>query len=420
MDNVLSFVREVIAELKEELRHEPYQINLLEEVHLHDEGDSIRRTRKQVGENVHTRILKKILMFRVQEEYVLLKKLIEYIGDASKSTSWRTLLSNISDPSFGAEVDCYNSSGRIDLLIEEKGKYALIFENKINEAADQRYQIGRYVKHLIDNGYREEQIYVLYLSAEGKEPNDKSWFVDNLDYQETFGPRYFNLTYKYCILPWLEKHVYVYLIDIKGQDVLKNAVNQYIDYLKGKFSLRSTESARLDKILKKRFLLKGCLNEQMTKLDDGLDELKSLKKAIEGNKEECDFDLLKSVKQIYAGIRALKLNLLKDYIHVGDFPIYDRPYVFERKCHIGVELNKNGRQYILYIGEYTKFFCSIISWPRKGIPIDEQPTRKKLKCYFNTTSEDKSWLANNYSPRDYESAINKMNEVLEYFRKGNE
>jgi PD-(D/E)XK nuclease superfamily len=65
-------------------------------------------------------------------------------------------------------------SGRdyIDILIERKGDYAIILENKINGAQDQFQQLAGYVDKLLREKFAPENIYVFYLPlAAGKIPN---------------------------------------------------------------------------------------------------------------------------------------------------------------------------------------------------------------------------------------------------------
>lgn len=423
MEKTITFVNEVISELEEKMRQEPYQINLLEEVHLHDDEEK-GRGKKNVGENAHTRILRKILMFRTQSDYPLLRDLIQYVRKESDSISWDAILSHISVPVFHPEKNCNWTSGRIDLLIEESGKYAIIFENKINGATDQTNQLGRYIEHLRKSGYQEDQIFVLYLSAEGESPEDNSWILGNDDYRERFSLRYFNLSYKYSVLPWMENILNLKTTGqkiLKGQGVLKEAIGQYVDYLRGKFSLRLEENEKLDEVLREKLVKNSLpLNEQMKVLDVKLnqlkDRLKTLRKKIDSEQETAyNNEMLRKVNLIYERIREIKTSLLKSHLSIKEFhETYSRSKIYDRECYTGVEFKMNNQKYILYIGAFKggkteKFFCSIISYPRKGMAIDEQ-TLHRLRHYFRRVNND--WMAEYYPLGDYETAIKKMNEVL--------
>lgn len=420
------FVNNVITELEEKMRQEPYQINLLEEVHLHDDEEK-GRGKKNVGENAHTRILRKILMFRSQSDYPLLRDLIQYVRKESDSISWDAILSHISVPVFHTEKDCNWTSGRIDLLIEESGKYAIIFENKINGATDQTNQLGRYIKHLLDSGYQDEQIFVLYLSAEGESPEDNSWILGNHDYRERFSPRYFNLSYKCSVLPWMENILNLKTTGqdiLKDQGILKEAIGQYVDYLRGKFSLRTEENKKLDEVLSEKLVKDSLpLNKQMKVLDDTLDrldqfkdQLKTLLKKIDSEQETAyNNEMLRKVKHIDNRLRELKKKLLLP--HTEKF--YNGSPPPGRIVHVGLEIFINNCKHLLYIGENSRdFFCSIITLEHNSA-IERDFRNLLYSRFFEKEARNKDWLASYYGSlkreeRDYEKAVKKMNEVRSF------
>lgn len=430
MEKTFTFVNEVISDLEEKMRQEPYQINLLEEVHLHDDEEK-GRGKKNVGENAHTRILRKILMFRSQSDYPLLRDLIQYVRKESDSISWDAILSHISVPVFHTEKDCNWTSGRIDLLIEESGKYAIIFENKINGATDQTNQLGRYIKHLLDSGYQDEQIFVLYLSAEGESPEDNSWILGNHDYRERFSPRYFNLSYKCSVLPWMENILNLKTTGqeiLKDQGILKEAIGQYVDYLRGKFSLRTEENKKLDEVLSEKLVKDSLpLNKQMNVLDDTLDrldqlkdQLKTLLKKIDSVQETAyNNEMLRKVTHIDNRIRELKKKLLLRCIETKNFKIYNGPQPSGRIVHVGLETFINNCKYLLYIGENSRdFFCSIITLEHSSV-IERDFRNLLYSRFFEKEARNKDWLASYYGSlkreeRDYEKAVKKMNEVRSF------
>lgn len=119
--------------------------------------------------------------------------------------------------------------------------YSIIFENKIFNAVDQESQLSRYIEKTkeLSHGYKDSEIFVIYLSQAGQEPADQTWG----DYKETFQTRYLNLSFKNDVLPWLKEDV---LPNIRLKDIyLHSAVLQYIDYLEGMFFLRNSN----DKLL---------------------------------------------------------------------------------------------------------------------------------------------------------------------------
>ena len=362
-------------------------------------------------------------MFKTQTNYPLLVNLIQYVIENSHSTSWDTILSNISDPVFIPEKVCNLSSGRIDLLIEEKGKYAIIFENKINDATDQTNQLGRYIEHLMKSDYREDQIFILYLSAEGKNPDNDSWILGDYNYKENFRPRYFNLSYSKYVLPWLDNCVRDILLKMASQELLKEAVNQYVDYLKGKFSLRTSENIILDKVLEDKLVQDALpLNKQMEILDEKLDKLKKLRdknKNVTEQETEYNDEMLRKVTHIDNRIRELKKKLLLRCIETKNFKIYNGPQPSGRIVHVGLETFINNCKYLLYIGENSRdFFCSIITLEHTSA-IERDFRNLLYSRFFEKEARNKDWLASYYGSlkreeRDYEKAVKKMNEVRSF------
>lgn len=66
----------------------------------------------------------------------------------------------------------YKEYENIDIYITDGAKH-IILENKIN-AGDQEAQIKRYIETIQEENYGKADIYVLFLSKKGREPNDYS------------------------------------------------------------------------------------------------------------------------------------------------------------------------------------------------------------------------------------------------------
>lgn len=224
-------------EFKQKLNDEklrlPYHINLIDELHI--------------NENSNSRILYKLLLYKNEYgKYEILDSLINYTKDKyAKDNKFESI--HVTNPIISQEIE------RIDLWVRDKS-YAIIFENKIYNAQDQEAQLARYIDKTKAQGYSLNQIYIIYLSATGEEPEDQSWG----SYKKPFTCRYVNLSFKYDILLWLKDIV---LPNIRLKEVyLESAVKQYIDYLEGLFYLRTTEqqmTMNLDKILISQFNLGG-------------------------------------------------------------------------------------------------------------------------------------------------------------------
>jgi hypothetical protein len=108
----------------------------------------------------------------------------------------------------------YIEEGRIDILIEDNHKNAIIFENKIY-ANDQTEQLIRYDRYAQNNynGYL-----MLYLTL----------FGDNASEQSGKDVNYLPISYKETIINWLEKCVAI----TSRLPMVRETIIQYINHLK--------------------------------------------------------------------------------------------------------------------------------------------------------------------------------------------
>lgn len=194
---------------------QPYHLNIIDELYINENG--------------HSRILAKLLQYQSESKrYEILESFIAYLCNEVKSGLFRTI--NVFHPEITQEKE------RIDLWVRDKD-FAIIIENKIYNAADQEAQLSRYIDKTKDYGYREEQIFVVYLSQNGDNPSEQSWG----DYEVAFQDRYANLSFRKHILLWLKEYV---LPNVRIKEtVLHSAIEQYIDYLEGIFDLRTQNNA---------------------------------------------------------------------------------------------------------------------------------------------------------------------------------
>lgn len=231
LSDLLKFASEFSSIKEEEQKKLPFHLNLVDQLHI--------------NENAHSRILMHLLSYKNDNgKYVFLTSLIDLIkekqsGDFGKIT--------IESPQITQEKE------RIDLWVRDND-YAIIFENKIYNAADQDAQISRYINKTKEGlrNYREEDIYVVYLSQYPKEPELQSWG----EYKDSFRSRYVNLSFCYDILPWLKDKV---LSNINHKELfLQTAIIQYIDYLEGLFKIRNIDkpmNMELNKLIEQHFKL---------------------------------------------------------------------------------------------------------------------------------------------------------------------
>ncbi|MCB5252511.1 MAG: PD-(D/E)XK nuclease family protein, partial [Candidatus Cloacimonetes bacterium] len=144
--------------------------------------------------------------------------------------------------------------GRLDILIEDIDKKAIIIENKLY-ASDQAEQLKRYDKYArtYQNGYQ-----ILYLTLSGKNATDQSGE----------GVNYLPISYKVDIIKWLEKCVSI----AARFPLLRETLFQYINHLK---NLTDTD---MDTILNEQIVKNLINNEKNFKsaiaISKGLDDAK--------------------------------------------------------------------------------------------------------------------------------------------------
>ena len=190
----------------------PYHLNIIDELYINENG--------------HSRILAKLLQYKSDNQhYEMLESLIGFIADNLKNENFGFI--KVNQPEITQEKE------RIDLWVREKSQYAIIFENKIYNAADQDAQLSRYIQKTKGYGFSDDQVYVVYLSQNGGEPDEQSWG----DYKDAFQSRYVNLSFRSHILPWMKEQV---LPNVRIKEkTLRSAIEQYVDYLEGLFELRT-------------------------------------------------------------------------------------------------------------------------------------------------------------------------------------
>lgn len=255
LKELLKFSEEFREKKKVEENKLPYHVNIIDELHINENG--------------HSRILTKLLQYKNEKnEYEILQSLLDY---TKQKNFWEIKITN---PTITQEKE------RIDLWVRDDN-YAIIFENKVYNAEDQDAQICRYIEKTKEKKYKERQIFVIYLSRDGKEPDSQSWG----EYKESFKSRYINLSFRYDIMPWLKSIV---IPNIRQKDVfLSSALLQYVDYLEGNKMFRTGSiykgmNMELNKLIEKYSQSEGkdkiaSLIEKREALQDVLNQMESLK-----------------------------------------------------------------------------------------------------------------------------------------------
>jgi hypothetical protein len=241
IDNIDSIIEllelyDIIQDVKEEEKKKlPYRFNVLLDANPLEPDVS--------------KMLAGFLMQKTKGEYRVLKSFIK--------TFWgNDLASMITNPTFSTE-ETVKGDYRIDILIYEKDKYAIVLENKIWDAPDQPHQLANYIDAMLSSryGFGKEQVYVAYLpKTSDHEPSLNSWKSQEGggSYKEEFQDRYRLLDFTEKILPWLESSMAIQGIN---EEYFEHSRFLFIDFLKRKLDLDSIdkmEQKEIEKKLKER------------------------------------------------------------------------------------------------------------------------------------------------------------------------
>lgn len=270
---------------KVELNKLPYKLNLLDDL--------------ATNENAHSKFLIRLL----QHQPTL--------------THFLVFLNNRSEISFHFDTDIIKKplltaeKMRIDGLIRESGRYAIIIENKIHNAVEQEHQIARYIDKCRMLGFEIDQIYLLYLTRNPwNAPSEQTW---GNKYQEAnFNRRYAKISYKTEILLWLE----CYLETLSPKEIfIRSAVVQYIDHLKSLFYHKQKNAAMNQEL---RSFLSAELNlgdnhtENIENLSEKMTEINELTKQLDALLRISKEELFKEWKK-----------KLEDRFNLGNYQIFE-------------------------------------------------------------------------------------------------
>ena len=385
-NELFSFSKTFQERMKEEKCKQPYHINLMEELHP--------------NENAHSRILCKLLQYKnpVTGEYEIINSILHYICKHKRLYSFEKI--EIKQPIITQET------ARIDLWIRDLStRQAIIFENKINNAQDQQAQIARYIERTRAENFREENIFVVYLSPNGKEPEDQSW----RDYKENFSDRYCNFSFCIDILQWLKEDVYP---NIRQKDVcLQSAIAQYIEYLEIKFQLKNSELyMNIKKLIDSHFELNKIDNtqERMDVLQEKIDNMNEILQSMQSLKEELWEKRLKElpdewqkkVKQRYPDLECVENVTNMDSQWRFAIPFED---VNERKYYVLIGFD--GRLYC-----QVEYDSNILEEQRKI--ANSELYKMKEEGILPDQNEVQIW--HYFGKDDFEGVFNCFWEVLEW------
>lgn len=243
---LLGLVEKYHSKREEKLGELPFRYNVLEEV--------------RVNENAHTRLLMRLL------EYT--PALLSFLAWLEKKYTFHA--PKVDKPKITAEKH------RIDGLIQEERKYAIIIENKVCGAVEQEGQLGRYIDKCRELLYDQSSIYILYLfNRPGNDPSPQTWGKYKA---ENFEGRYLVLSYKQDIIPWLKTFLKKHKGTEEKTKVLREGVAQYLDYLRLLFKIDryTTMKSELTQFLENELKL-GSFQEPIALLEDKLKSIDELR-----------------------------------------------------------------------------------------------------------------------------------------------
>lgn len=267
----------------------PHNLNLLDDL--------------KTNENAHSKFL-----IRLLEHRPTLIHFLSFLNN-TPGTAFYFDTAAIKKPKLTAE------KMRIDGLIREQGKYAVIIENKIHGAVEQEHQVARYIDKCKSIGFSSEQIYVLYLTRKQEDVVSAQTWGTNYR-TEDFHSRYLKLAYESEILPWLQQ----YLETLPPQEIfIQSAVIQYIDHLNSLFRKKRKYAAmnkELRHFLSAELNLGNDLTENIEVLDEKLNEINELTKQLNDllriSKEEAFEEWKNKLKKRFEPEETQLFNI-KDY-----------------------------------------------------------------------------------------------------------
>ena len=282
----------------------PYHINVIDELH--------------VNENANSRILAALLQYNEGGDYTMLMSFVDFFMKDQNI--------EISQPIITSE------NLRIDLLVREPRKYAIIFENKIYGAVLQKNQIARYIQKMRNEGegFKDEQIHVVLLPpTDDYQTNECSWKEpckvcetcdcnncnnENKSLREDFRDRFTVVTFREGIIEWLKEAV---IPNCRQKEMyLYTAAIQYLDYLEGYFDLRTinnTMNMELQQLIIEKLQLNGKTNDQQLEvIKEKSDEINHLLSQMQLIKEAICQNMFEKTMDMELH------HLIKDRLHLND------------------------------------------------------------------------------------------------------
>lgn len=378
-----------------------YHINVIEELHINENG--------------HSRILCKLLQYSNGGGYVFLESFLNLIKTKNKNFTIKEV----------GQPDITQEKRRIDLWVRGNN-YAIIFENKVCNAADQDTQLQRYIE-ITEEHCPLENIYIVYMPENEKEPADYSWG----NYKDIFKDRYVCMRFNNIILDWLQNLLKSRIVDWEKEVELYTAITQYTEYLKGLYG-ETTEYMEKQKMI---ITLEQTIKKHLA---PNFDELKALEQIntlsttistldeMSGTRDESLIEAINNDNQILDALRE-RLVALKD-------DAYNRLFTEKREQLIrkypNLKFRDEGYVYLLlpYKGEYGEFSLSL--WSERsnvyiylssanGIMGRNGDTFKELRQnkYFDDSTRWNYWHKVDFSDEKIVKELENLEKILDEVMK---
>lgn len=337
--NYIEIARELIS-LQQSLQADlPYHINLVDAI--------------GADENANSRILASLLTQHDNNgNYQMLKAFAKHFFCDTD------LAELIDTPKIVTEQQVRNDK-RIDIYINEPGKYAIILENKVMDAPEQPHQLANYIEGLNDFGFTNEQIFIGYLpSTNATEPTDISWTNrQGHNYGNEFCSRFQNTSFRDSILPWLRQ------IDFPADEtgMLQKSVAIYLDYLEGLFGFRPNEhyiDMKTDEYIARTLNFTSDNEDNMQKAMDAITEIDKLKKEIVVRKRDVAKKILAS--WLTKAREELPHQQWEDRSNDTQFPSIGFPISYgshQRAFKVFIQIDHNNNY--IYYGVYLGLGCTM-------------------------------------------------------------
>ncbi|HQL69381.1 MAG TPA: PD-(D/E)XK nuclease family protein [Bacteroidales bacterium] len=361
----------------------PYHLNVIDELHA--------------NENSHSRILVKLLKYKRDEKYPILESFLKFITDNCETFDFDTSL--IKKPKIMHEAM------RIDASIIDK-QYAIIFENKIHSAPEQKDQVVRYYQ--IIQSKKITNIFIVYLTSSGGGPSEYS-LSSELKKSLEENNHFAELSYSTHVLDWLQTCLLPNIL--YRERIMISAIEQYIDHLQGLFHIRKSENNMNEQLISNL----GNFLELKDKPEFNLQVISNYKSYLDKTKIYLEKLCLNEhlnlwefkIKSLFPNYEFIKSEL-NGYRHIGI--IIDVPNI--GSCSVLIEITRDERMVFGVSSLFTKqdlFPTELAKYLTDCFLKVPNPQKSTRWCFWSYV--DSYDLLFDYYVRQVNTIIDKTNYI---------